>query len=967
MKQNYIKVIGIFFITFFFFALTSSYAEEVTDDFPKNEKRYNIDQMKVRNSLNDLEGKLITSNDGKVVRLVEANHNGKVLVNDGVVPEVVTVYDNIEKATEVTFKAAGQVCTDGNYEKYLKKQGVVTSVVVKGKTYKINIPLVREYGVIVYGKPGNIANNSYKKKEYEFLGFGKNGGWVMNHKYPVQELSENGPDLSRFLLTENFTAAAEDAGELGGIYVGQPNYSNAKKTIEMFKTKWGWKLTDKKAASWWLSESAAKIKMQGIYSEWYAGLGVTQYKTVNGRAWYQTYTVKPDIPDDCEEEYDIAAVKLKGSYKGGNITTDFTIQNMDKSGDSVTTPADVPWSLTWNFKGYDSKGAVKTKSGKISNTKSYFPKTLPYKKNLKTSYSLKNTGIAESWGGTVTLTATWNESCNYKGFEETNCKNNTATTTISLTPKLVEGKICEVPDAEFSERNPYEYDLEVSEVQAYTAKKGEKGQVIATAKRVDFSKDRNKWLAELTAEYNVALKDYYAKEALEEEALDKYFDADDKYNNEPSTIETCTGKGKDQICKTEANPKKAQLAALLNAATIAWEEAECEFFKAGTTEVQLNYEKYMLESNIEQYDTMTPYMDIHYGEVSVLHSQTSLKEGETKIFKNQVTLEEDGTILAEINPFYKETRDYENEFTFENNVKETPIYVSSFEQACAPPGEDVKVEAVVRTTTNDEGTKEDLEVLTGKVANQSKYTIKAGYGFGFENHTDYTNPIATEQVKGVESMESRFETLPNYLEYEVESGLYKVPNEKKSGSTPNLQTATSIWHLPTMYVEEYSGNLFDSNYAFNINRNRNDTILDGGHKWYVDFDETDRTYPFVSYSSETGINHLSVCLMGEVEVKGAILKNEVTDENDNSSEGEAEFVLRTIQPDNAFPGGTGWNWSGKTSVISSLTPWWNTTSTTYPKGITLTPNQVKAIRNYNKTNALKDIKPNNNFSSIVSQ
>ena len=973
MKQVLIKIIGVCICTFFFFSFTNSFASavEVTDDFPIDEKRYNIDHMKARSSLSALEGKLIKSNDGKVVRLVEANHNGKVLVNDGIVPEAVTVYDSIEEATEVKLKAAGQVCNDVDYIKFLKKKGVPSSVVIKNKTYKLNAALTRQYEVIVYGKPSNISNNSYKNKQYEFLGYGKNGGWIMNHKYPVKELSESGPDISRFLTVGSFTGPAEDAGKINNVYAGQDDYSNAKKTIDLFKTKWGWMLTDKKAASWWLNTSSPKIKLQGLYDdEWFAGLGVTQYKTSNGKPWYQTYMVKPKIPTECESFNDIAAVKLTSKYNSGNITSDFTIQNNDPDKDDVTTPKNVPWSITWSFTGTDSKGIKQTKSGNITDAKSYFPVSLLYKKNKVESYTIKNTGIKASWSGTVTLTATWNSSCGW--FEETNCKNNSATTTIPVYPAGTDGKTCDPPEIKYEQKYVYELDLETTEVQAYTAEQGEIGKVVTTYKRTDFTKKREPWLVELRAKADAAAKDRKEKTKILEKATEKFSADEALYNKAPSTIESCSGEGKDKKCIDIPNPEKSRLAAVLEMDEIAYNKAYCDFLIAQDIDIKASTELWWLEDPIRINKTIKTRGMVYYDETLLLWAEVSLQEGESKTFTDEATLVEDGNISSEINSIYTnwqglESRDYPEESTFENNRLDTPIYASSHEQACGPPGEEVTLEGIVKTTTNKEGTKEDLEVLKGKVINQSATKIKAGYGFSFENQVEYNNSIATEQVKGVTAMDSRFDTLSNYLEYEVVDGLYKVPNELKNETKPNIKTATSTWHLPTMYVEEYSGNLFNSNYASNVNRNRNDKILDGGRKWYVDFDETDRTYPFVSYTNETGINRFSVCLMGEVEVKGAILKNEVTDENDNSSEGEAEFVLRTIQPDNAFPGGTGWNWSGKTSTISSLTPWWNTTSTTYPKGITLTPNQVKAIRNYNKTNPLKDIKPNNNFSSMVSQ
>lgn len=977
MKSNYIKVIGFFIITFFFFSITHSYAEDNADDFPKNEKRYNVDRMKI-DSLKELEGKLITSDDGKVVRLVDANHNGKVLVNDGVVPEAVTVYDNIEEATKVELKAAAQVCSDPDYIKFLKKKGVPGSTVYKKKTYKLNANLTRQYKVIVYGKPSNIANNSYKKGEYEFLGFGKNGGWVMNHKYPVQALSEKGPEASTFLLTDYFTGAAEDAGQLNLVYSGQANYTSAKATIEQFNTKWGWKLTDKKAASWWLNESSPKIKLQGLYTDWYAGLGITQYKSATTKKnWYQTYMIKPKIPTECEDEKDdVAAMKLKGIYKGGKVIADFTIQNNDPEKESLNTPKNIPWSLEWSYTGYDSKGTIKTKTGTISNTKSYYPTKLPYQINKVQSYTL-DTGIKSSWGGTITLKAKWNPSCSSgSGFKETNCNNNTATTTVTFKPTSDGGEKCDPAPLEYNFEYEYEYDLAVDKVQAYTAEAGKKTKVITTVSRKDFS---NKWgpvLERLKAKNKEALDDLNKKEKAEKAAFKKLSDDETAYNKAPSKIESCEGKGKDKVCKDIPNPEKARLAAVVEADKIAYDKAYCDYLIADNYYHKTSLEYGNLYWPVNNYKELHTIIFVSH-ENQKIPNQTwvNLKEGETYVYDidNFEVDEEDSTVRAEVNPVYEAYtgaepgRWYEDEFTFDNNELDTQLYVSSHEQACAPPGEEITMEGVVRTTTTSEGTKEDVEVLKGKVINQTTSKIKAGYGFGFENQTSYTNPIATSQEKGVESMDSRFDTLPNHLEYEVEDGLYKVPNEKKSGSTPNIQSATAIWQLPSIYVEKHSGNLFNGDYVSNPNRNSNDTILDGGRKWYVDFDETDRIYPFVSYSGETGINKMTLCLMGEVEVKGAILKNEVYDESDNSKEGEAAFILRTIQPNNPFPGGVGWNWTGKTSSISGLNSWWNGSSSSNGNEILLTPSKVKQIRNYNKSNEIKDIKPNYYFNSTIAQ
>ncbi|MED3677047.1 hypothetical protein P4444_19030, partial [Bacillus velezensis] len=186
--------------------------------------------------------------------------------------------------------------------------------------------------------------------------------------------------------------------------------------------------------------------------------------------------------------------------------------------------------------------------------------------------------------------------------------------------------------------------------------------------------------------------------------------------------------------------------------------------------------------------------------------------------------------------------------------------------------------------------------------------------------------------------------------YSINLGIsgYKVSLEKKS-STGEKHNITSDWNVPKYYVEEFSGKVFTN--TDDINRNPDDKLLDGGRKWYLDFDQPDGTYTFTSLSQDAGVNKLNTCITGNIKIDGSI----IGDPNGND-----DYIKRTITPENPFPGGVGWNWKGKTSQIQSLSDWYDNwyadpskiPTNSYDKTFYLTPSLIEKIRDYDSKNKI---------------
>lgn len=346
--------------------------------------------------------------------------------------------------------------------------------------------------------------------------------------------------------------------------------------------------------------------------------------------------------------------------------------------------------------------------------------------------------------------------------------------------------------------------------------------------------------------------------------------------------------------KQEINNKKCE---------VAYKEAEIRGF-----EEELN----LLNDLERQYENVSTNAVISYKGGNKGSKTISLREGRSRTTTYNWRLPSDGQVKAEINPYRNIGIE---ESTYSNNSLSTPIYVSTHETAvCAAPGKDVTLSGVVRTITDRYGTDRIYERVTASINNLSKSELRAGYGFSYDINTTYRNDDPKSNAYGTKAVSAFYPSISNYLPYPLRSDGYmsSLDNIYKNSSSPP-RNQDQEWSLPVVYVEEFSGNVFTSNYNAHSKRDMNDKIINGGRKHYIPFDEKDGTYSFKVRGYDAGVNQMNICLTGEVEVDGTFA---------GDPDGDDDFIQRPVNPNNPFNGGVGWNWKGDTSTITSLNDWY---------------------------------------------
>lgn len=324
-----------------------------------------------------------------------------------------------------------------------------------------------------------------------------------------------------------------------------------------------------------------------------------------------------------------------------------------------------------------------------------------------------------------------------------------------------------------------------------------------------------------------------------------------------------------------------------------------------------------------------------------------------------------------------------------NNWKDVIQHVADYStNACPPSGqyfEPQSIKSIVRAI-NDNGVKRDLyEELTVSFTKVPREKMRAGYGFDYQvqtkyvNHDNEPNPVG---VTDTTTVESYFPTMVDHQPYTkggakqnftlkgeyttVDLG-YRVPMKVKSNVNQ-----IGEWILPPVAVENYSGNVFtmdNNDHQNHTARNVNDTLIttdskgNALNKWYTNFTDPDGAYEFIVKTYNTGINHMSTCLTGVVQIEGVTV-------GDGSGDGNDDFVKRSITPTNPFPAGIGWNWNGNVSMLTNLTKWYNEWDVANPQNINtsayehtfyLTPETIRKINAYVKEH------PNIKLGEFVTQ
>ncbi|CAI6330708.1 ABC transporter C-terminal domain-containing protein [Bacillus subtilis] len=496
-------------------------------------------------------------------------------------------------------------------------------------------------------------------------------------------------------------------------------------------------------------------------------------------------------------------------------------------------------------------------------------------------------------------------------------------------------------------RYKYQMDFEVSEIDGKTVEKNKNTTTKVKVKRLSFAESREKAKKEIQKD----IDDREAKKA-------KLTDELKKLENEKAQLEKELEKADgtddyDKINKLikDLDNKKQQIA-----------NKQCNI---NTVQTEISHYKKELATlkTIEGNDNkLTTDVILKFNGKQQASSQSvTLKENQSTTLTFKWKLTGNGEVLADVNPERQKISGI-TEDTYKNNIRKTPIYIASHysPSVCVKPNETSYAEGVVRTISSVSGDKVYKEKVYTTLSIPKKYlTRRAGYGFEYTVTTKYVNEDDASNGTESSQISSFMPTMVKHLPYENEtwkspsnnlkiSG-YRVSLEKNS-STGEKHNITSKWNVPKYYVEEFSGNVFTT--TDDEHRNHDDKLLDGGRKWYLDFDQPDGTYTFTSLSQNAGVNKLNTCITGDIKVEGSI----IGDPNGND-----DFIKRTITPDNPFPGGIGWNWKGKTSQVQALSDWYDNwyadpskiPANAYDKTFYLTPNLIEKIRDYDSKNKIE--------------
>ncbi|NUH84753.1 hypothetical protein HUN92_13590 [Bacillus firmus] len=493
-------------------------------------------------------------------------------------------------------------------------------------------------------------------------------------------------------------------------------------------------------------------------------------------------------------------------------------------------------------------------------------------------------------------------------------------------------------------RYKYEFDFEVTKVDGKTVQKNTNTDTQVDVKRKSFATERNQ-----------------AKTAIQND-INSRKSKKTQLTNELNTLksqEAKIEKDLENAEKTDDYAKINQLMRDLQAKKQEIANKECHI-----NSVQQEIDHYQKElddlkaKETSNYSMSSPVVVKFNNSQQGSAKSVALMENETKSLTFTWKLTKDGTVTADINPNRQAVSGLVEE-TYSNNVRSTPIYVITnyTPNACAGPNGTSYAEGVVRTinsaTQGQQILKEKL-YTTLSMPNEHK-TRRAGFGFEFTISNHYINEDSTSNGVGPTVSKTYMPNIVNYLPYSQKTWNspsnslkitgYEVPLQNTS-TTGNQRDQVKKWMLPTYYVEEFSGNVFVN--TSHPQRNSDDKLLNGGRKWYLNFEQPDGAYNFTSLAQDAGINKLNTCITGTVTVDGSII---------GDPDGNDDFVKRSVTPDNPFPSGIGWNWKGKDSQITSLNDWYSNwyqepnqiPFNSYKETFYLTPETLEEIREYSES------------------
>ncbi|TKC15186.1 hypothetical protein [Robertmurraya kyonggiensis] len=509
-----------------------------------------------------------------------------------------------------------------------------------------------------------------------------------------------------------------------------------------------------------------------------------------------------------------------------------------------------------------------------------------------------------------------------------------------------------------ADRYSYQVDLEVTRIDGKTVDKGAQTQTKVDVRRNSFTNERQK-----------------ARQAIQNDINTR----STKKNTLISQLATMRNQ-ETQITKDLENAQNnhdfESANTLLNALTAKRQEIANTECHINTLQTEIDHYQRELDrlSSLEGVNSdLSTTVNLKFGNKVKGTQSVVLSEGQSQSLTFDWILTDSGNVEADINPNRTPFHN-KSEVTFSNNVRATPIYVNSkyTPNACARPGESSSAEGIVRTVNSKESGQQIFReyVTTDLIIPDEHLKRRAGFGFDYTILTHYINQDSVSNGQGPSKVVSYMPDLVNYMPYTKKTWSsttnnlkltgYEVPIETTSTSG-NTKDSWKTWKQPQKYVEEFSGNVFTS--LSHPKRNSNETILDGGRKWYLSFEQPDGDYIFNSLVPNVGVNKMNTCVQGVIDVEGSI----VGDPNGND-----DFIKRSVSPENPFPQGTGWNWLNQTTKITSLADWYNNwisdpkqvSVNNYFKTFYLSPEKLEEIRQFSKERDYKIILGDSLFKSV---
>ena len=499
-------------------------------------------------------------------------------------------------------------------------------------------------------------------------------------------------------------------------------------------------------------------------------------------------------------------------------------------------------------------------------------------------------------------------------------------------------------------RYDYEFDFEAREIDGQTVQSGMTTSTTVKFYRKSYEAKRNAVKEDIRDDilYRQSLRSSQQSSYLKER--DTYNDLDAKYN---------------AAVKANDNAKAQQYADQMKPVLQRMANLECSInsLHVEIAHYQQEYNDLVeKETNLER--VVTSYT-VKFNEQTVAFKTIGLIEDEFSVAKIDWVLPSDGYVEGNINSNRYSYHGVTEE-TYDNNKIDTPIYVATNESAgmCSPLGETSEVSGVVRTVNNSQtGEMTYGERIATTLSIPTNHLFRrAGYGFDFTVSSIYTNDDPTSTATGTKSVVSYFPTLSSYLPYPNRTAM-TYGDITVGGYEANLQKVNAAnFKLPTVYLEKFSGNVFDSMTTLHPKRNVADTLINGGTKFYIPFEYPNGNLQFDSVGLGAGVNNMTTCVTGDVTVQGT----PINDEN-----GQDDFYQRPVSPEEPFPNGVGWNMQANQSTINSMKTWYSdwtndpfNPNASYNATYYLTGDVIAEIQKYAQANPLQKGKSMFNQISI---